>query len=195
MRPLTMLVLAAAMLAGCSLGRTQPNIRYYTLAISDAPPTHVDAPLRVGTISSDQPYATERIAFRTSPYQLDYYIYHRWAADPRNLVHTVTRDYFERAGGTTGTPIEVDGNIRRLEEVDDAGSWRGALALDVRVGRGGAILFERAFTETEPAESRRPEAVAAALSRALQRILDQVLAETARTLPAAPAPAPGRAGR
>jgi ABC-type uncharacterized transport system auxiliary subunit len=175
-----MLVLAAVALAGCSLGRSLPQIRYYTLAITAAPPIHLDAPVHVGTITSDQPYATERIAFRSSPYQLDYYTYHRWAADPRNLVRTIARDYCERAGGSSGLPFELEGNIRRLEEVDDPTGWRGTLALDVRVTRGGRVLFERAFSETEVAESRRPEAVAAALSRALQRILDQVLAEAAR---------------
>lgn len=176
----TMLVLAAVALAGCSLGRTLPHIRYYTLAIPAAPATRLDAPVHVGAITSDQPYATERVAYRSSPYQLDYYTYHRWAADPRELVRTVMRDYFERAGGTGGVPFEIQGNIRRLEEVDDPAGWRGALELDVRVTRGGAVLVERTFSETEPAESRRPEAIAAALSRALQRILDQVLAEAAR---------------
>jgi ABC-type uncharacterized transport system auxiliary subunit len=175
----TLLVLAAVALAGCSLGRSLPTIHYYTLAITDPPPTHLDAPVRVGAITSDQAYATERIAFRSSPYQLDYYTYHRWAADPRSLVQTVVRDYFERAGAAGGLPFEVEGNLRRLEEVDEPGGWRGAFALDVRVARGGRIILERAFSETEPAASRRPEAVAAALSRALQRILDQVLAETA----------------
>ncbi|MBI3770595.1 MAG: membrane integrity-associated transporter subunit PqiC [Deltaproteobacteria bacterium] len=176
----TMLLLAAMALAGCSFGRSLPGIHYYTLAITDAPATRLDAPLRVGVITSDQAYATERIAYRSSPYQLDYYSYHRWAADPRNLVRTAARDYFERAGAANGIPFEVEGNIRRLEEVDDPTGWRGTLALDVRVARGGTIILERAFSETEPAASRRPEAVAAALSRALQRILDQLLTEAAR---------------
>jgi len=169
-----------ATLAGCSLARSIPNVRYYTLAITAPPSTTIGAPIHIGTISSDQPYATERIAFRTSPYQLDYYTYHRWAADPRNLIRTVARDYFERASSGSGVPFELDGNIRRLEEVDEPAAWRGALALDVRLARGGRVVLERAYSESEPAESHHPEAVAAALSRALQRILDQILAEAAR---------------
>jgi ABC-type uncharacterized transport system auxiliary subunit len=182
------ILVVALALAGCALARTTPNVRYYTLAITTPPSTSVGAPIRVGTINSDQPYATERIAFRTSPYQLDYYTYHRWAADPRNLIRTVARDYFERAGGASGVPFELDGNIRRLEEVDEPSGRRGALALDVRLARGGRVVLERAYSESEPAESPRPEAVAAALSRALQRILDQVLAEAARADGAAALP-------
>lgn len=167
----------AAVLAGCALNHRVPDVTYYTLALPGTPPGRLDGPLRVGAITSDQPYATERIAYRSSPYRLDYYTYHRWAADPRNLVRTAIRDYFERAAAGGGAPFELEGNIRRLEEVDDAGGWQGAIAIDVRVARGGAIVLERAYSETDPAESRKPEAVAAALSRALQRILDRVAVE------------------
>jgi ABC-type uncharacterized transport system auxiliary subunit len=186
-------VAVAAALAGCSLAPTTPHIRYYTLAVTGTPPTHLDAPVRVGTFTADQPYATERIAFRSSPYRLDYYTYHRWAADPRDLLRAATRDYFERAAGTHGSPYEIEGHLRRLEEVDQPAEWQGALALDVRVTRGGVVVLDRVFHETEPAESRNPEAVAAALSRALQRVLDQVLTELAGG-GAAPAPDTG-AGR
>jgi len=179
--------IAAIAIAGCSLaGQSAPPVRYYTLALTGAPPTRLAAPVRVGTITSDQPYATERIAFRSSPYRLDYYTYHRWAADPRNLVRAAARDYFERGTSAGDVPFEMEGNIRRLEEVDDPAGWQGALALDVHVARGGSIVLERAYSETEPAESKHPEAVAAALSRALQRILDQVATELS---------SPSRAGR
>jgi ABC-type uncharacterized transport system auxiliary subunit len=198
-------LVAALTLAGCAFARATPNVRYYTLAITAQPSTTLAAPIRVGALTSDQPYATERIAFRSSPYQLDYYTYHRWAADPRNLIRTVARDYFERAASGSGVPFDIEGNIRRLEEVDESNGWRGALALDLRLARGGKVLLERAYSESEPAESHSPEAVAAALSRALQRILDQVLAEAERadapTAPASPRTetpttvAPRRGGR
>ncbi len=201
-RRLLFALAAAATLAGCSIGRATPHIRYYTLAVPGEPPAHLAAPVVVGAFTCDQPYATERIAYRSSPYRLDYYTYHRWAADPRNLIRTAARDYFERGAGTTGVPFEIEGNIRRLEEVDDVDTAGGgehggadaALALDVRVARGGAILLERAFSETERAASRRPEDVAAALSRALQRVLDEITRELAAA-PATAAPSPRHVGR
>lgn len=180
--PLAALAALAAVLAGCAIGRATPHIRYYTLAVRDEPAARIAAPVHVVAFTSDQPYASERIAYRTSPYRLDYYTYHRWAADPRDLIRTSARDYFERASGGTGLPYEIEGNIRRLEEVDQGGVQGGAdaaLALDLRVARGGTVVLARAFTETEHAESRHPEAVAAALSRALQRVLDQIARELA----------------
>jgi hypothetical protein len=47
------------------------------------------------------------------------------------------------------------------------------------VERGGTLVLACSYAETEPAEARNPEAVAAALSRALARILDGIVAELA----------------
>jgi ABC-type uncharacterized transport system auxiliary subunit len=184
-------LLLATTACGCSLFRAQPLVRYYTLTLSGTPATQLEAPVTVGGFTADEPYATARMAYRSSPYRLDYYTYHRWAADPRNMVRTAIRDYFEHATAGSGTPFEIEGNIRRLEEVDDPAGWLGALALDIKVTRGGTIVLEHAYSETEPAEARNAEAVAAALSRALRRVLDQVAADLARSGPLAPP----RAGR
>ncbi len=190
--------LAAALLAttalGCSLFRTQPHVHYYTLTLTGAPATALPAPVVVTGFSADEPYATARLAYRSSPYRLDYYTYHRWAADPRNLVRAAARDYFDRAVTGPGLPFEIEGNIRRFEEVDDPAGWQGALALDVKVTRGGTVVLQRAYSETEPAAAKNGEAVAAALSRALQRVLDQVAAELTAAHPAGAAP-PSAAGR
>ena len=182
-RASTLATLATLALAGCALFRSTPQVRSYTLALVGEPPARLAAPVRIGVFTIDQPYATERLAYRTSPYRLDYYTYHRWAADPRQLVQAAARDYLERAvtsghgAETAGTPFEITGHIRRIEEIDTPAAWQGALVLDLRVERGGTLLLARSYAETEPAEARNPEAVAAALSRALARILDSVVTE------------------
>ncbi len=185
LRPMAAALLLA-IISGCSPFTSQQQIRYYTLALPQAAAPALDAPVVTGTFTADEPYATARLAFRTSPYRLDYYTYHRWAGDPRNLVRAAVRDYFERATSGSSTPFEIEGNIRRIEEVDDPAGWHGDLALDVKVARGGSVVLERAFRESEPAEARNPEAVAAALSRALKRVLDQVAGELTHTGASAP---------
>ena len=184
-RASTLATLAALALAGCALFRGTPQVRSYTLTLAGEPPARLAEPVRIGVFTIDQPYATERLAYRTSPYRLDYYTYHRWAADPRQLVQAAARDYVERAAAsgagaeTAGTPLEITGHIRRIEELDAPAGWQGALALDLRVERGNTLVLARSYAETEPAEARNPEAVAAALSRALARILDDLVAELA----------------
>jgi len=170
----------AASVAGCALVRKMPEVRYYTLALPAASAARLPVPIQVGVFTADQPYTTERIAFRTSPYRLDYYTYHRWAADPRNLLRDAIRDYLEAAAaGGSDAPLEVEGHIRQLEEIDAPDAWRAAITLDLKAARGGAVVLERTYGETEQAESRNPEAVAAALSRALRRILERFLSDLA----------------
>jgi uncharacterized lipoprotein YmbA len=176
--------IAALAFAGCALTRGTPQVRSYTLALTGEPAACLTVPVRIGTFTIDQAYATERLAYRTSPYRLDYYTYHRWAADPRQLVQVAARDYLERAAAPSGcrveaagAPLEISGHIRRIEELDAPTGWQGVLAVDLRVERAGIPVLARSYAETEPTEARNPEAVAAALSRALARILDRVVAE------------------
>jgi uncharacterized lipoprotein YmbA len=172
------LITVAVVLGACALVRRPPEMRYYTLAVPGAPAARLPAPLVVGAFTADEPYATARLAYRTSPYRLDYYVYHRWAADPRRVVAAAVRDYLERAApAADGPPLALAGHVRRLEEVDAAEGCRAALALDVSVEREGSVRLARSYADTEPAEACRPEAVAAALSVALGRIVDRVVAD------------------
>ena len=191
-----LLVLACAALSACSVlgSRPTPETRYYTLTVPGEPAVRLARAVKIGTFTIDQPYASERFAYRTSPYALEYYTYHRWAGNPRTIVAAAARDYVERAAAPGAHPsLEMQGHIRRLEEVDEPAAWSGAVAMDVVVTRDGTVVLERSYAEAEPAEKRNPEAVAAALSRALGRILDQVLRDVeASAQPAGPTPQAAR---
>lgn len=172
-------LLAAVGLAGCTLARKTPETRYYVLVV---PPTTAPAPvpLRVGAFTADDPYAGVRLAYRPSPYRLGYYTYHRWAGDAPSIVADAVRDHW-----STGTladardPMVITGHVRRLEEVDGPEGWSGALTLEIAVRNDRTTLLARTYTETEPAPERTTEAVVAALSRALGRILDRVARDLA----------------
>jgi ABC-type uncharacterized transport system auxiliary subunit len=175
----TRIAFAACLLVGaaaCTLSRPVPAVHYYTLRISTDPPLRLPAPVEVGPFTADAPYASARIAYRTSPYRLEYYLYHRWAADVPRLVATAVRDHLQHAPpGAGAAPFIVTGHVRRLEEEDTPEGWRGTLVVELTVRREGRVVFERVFHESEPAERRNPEAIAAALSRALGRVLDHLV--------------------
>jgi hypothetical protein len=154
-------------------------MRYYTLAVPGAPSVRLPGPLEVGPFGSDPPYATARLAYRTSPWRLDYYVYHRWAGDPRTLVANAVRDYLGPAAATSGPPLVVTGHLRRLEERELDGRREAAVALDLTVRQDARVRLSGSWAETEPIEDRGPEAAVAALSRALGRLLDQVAAALA----------------
>jgi hypothetical protein len=170
------LAVLAAALAGCAIVRPTPEMHYYTLSVPGAPAAGLPAPIVVGTVTAEEPYATRRLAHRTSPWALDYWVYHRWAADPRRLVAAAARDYLAQAPTTRDAPpIVLTGRLRRLEAFETAAGRQGALALELRAVQDGRELLVRSYAETEPADPPDPEAVAAALSRGLGRILDRVL--------------------
>ncbi|MEA2624773.1 MAG: ABC-type transport auxiliary lipoprotein component, partial [Candidatus Binatota bacterium] len=86
MRTRRFLPFAALALAGCSLARAVPDTHYYTLALPGTPRTKLSGRVAIVSLTADAPYATAPIVYRSSEYQLDYYTYHRWAADPREVV-------------------------------------------------------------------------------------------------------------
>jgi ABC-type uncharacterized transport system auxiliary subunit len=184
-----LVAMACGTLAGCSVfsSRPIPETRYYTLSVQGEPPVRLGGAVQIGMFSIDQPYAGERFAYRSSPYAVEYYTYHRWAGSPRTIVAAAVRDYLERAATPGAEPVfEVQGNIRRFEEVDEPTGQSGALDLDLVVTRDGTVVLQRSYMERESAEKRNPEAVAAALSRALGRILDRMVRDLPTTAAALP---------
>lgn len=162
---------AAALAGGCSLARTTPTLRHWVLAAPRPAGPALPAPVRIGTVTADQAYASSRLAVRTSPYGIEYRVYDRWAAPPRMLVANALRDALAQDAGS-GAPVEVDAEVRRLEGVSvEPQGARGDLVLALRATQGGAVLLERTYEESEPAASDDAEAVAAALSRALGRVV------------------------
>jgi ABC-type uncharacterized transport system auxiliary subunit len=176
-------------LGACSLAGRTPEMRYYVLALPEPATPQLSAPIRVDGLTVEEPYTGRQIAYRTSPYRLDYYSYHRWAGRPQSVVGSAVRDYLERATrGDDGPPIEITAHIRRLEEVDAPDGWFADLALDVTARRDGEVVLEHAYAEREPAAVRNPEAVVAAMSRALARILEQLVSALAQAAPPSTSP-------
>jgi ABC-type uncharacterized transport system auxiliary subunit len=156
-------------------------VTYYSLAVPGRPAAAPPGPLRVGAFRADPAYATPRLATRSSPYQLRYYSFHRWAGSAESALAAAVRDYLDRAPGTAGgAALVLEGTVRRLEAQSGPGGARGALALDLSLRRDGQAWLERSYQESEPAEGDAPEELVAALSRALGRILDRLLEDLQR---------------
>ena len=162
-------------MTACALTQPTPQTHYYLLAIQGTAPGHLPAPVRVHPFTIDPALAGERIAYQTHPNRLDRYTFHRWATDPRAVVTTAVRDYLESVASSSGTPLEVDGHIRRLFERDEETGRSGVLTLDLTVRQGDRGLLAHTYDENEPSVKAGPEAAVEALSRALGRILDDVI--------------------
>ncbi len=175
-------VLFEVIFLGACAGKL-PETRFYQLA--PAPSTQQptgDVTLVVEPLATDPAYDDERIVYRTTPYRLDYYQYHRWSSPPGAMVG----NYLERALEDSGkfrsvvreisadAPAVLGGRVIAIEEVDTSKSnWRGRIVIELTLSdaRTGTLLWTQQYDETEPLPSQSPEGLAKALSAAMGRIV------------------------
>jgi ABC-type uncharacterized transport system auxiliary subunit len=177
----------------CLSPRSLPEMVHYTLAPPGAPTENLGGPVRVRRFGIDPVYANVRLAHRSSPYRIEYYTFHRWAGPPQDVVTSAVRDYLDRApAAPAGPPVVVSGIVRRLEErlgpaegqaATPVGNAKrsgsrvrsGLVAIEFTVHRDGRVILDREYEQSETAAGGTPEESVAAISRALARMLDQLV--------------------
>lgn len=172
--------LTIGVLVAC--GGKLPETRFYQLAppaASAAAPG--DLTIALESFDTDAGYDDDRIVYRTTPYRLDYYQYHRWSAAPGTIVGNYLKQALERSGqfravsreASDRSPVVVRGRVLAMEEVDRSKtSWVGRLVLELTLvdTRTGEVLWSQQYEEHEPLRAQTPEGLAEALSTALSRI-------------------------
>ncbi|MCW5807283.1 MAG: membrane integrity-associated transporter subunit PqiC [Deltaproteobacteria bacterium] len=202
---LTLLLLVAA------CGGRLPETRFYQLAAPHphAPRAGGDLVIALEPLETAPGYDDDRIVYRTTPYRLDYYHYHRWSASPGVMASAVLEEALEHSGQVAAvvrdpserTPVLVRGRVLAIEELDESQKrWLGRLALELTVvdARTGTLLASERFDETEPLPTRDPEGLARALSIAMGRISSRattLILDHASRLIAHPHPAHCRISR
>lgn len=183
--------LCALVIAAC--GGKLPDTRFYQLA----PPAAATAAARgeltivLEPLATESAYEDERIVYRTNPYRLDYYQYHRWSAPPGVMIAGFLEQSLERSGRfrgvvrelTAGAVAILGGRVIAIEEIDAANAqWRGRIDLELTLtdARSGTVVWSEQFNETEPLPAMSPEGLARALSVAMARIAARAIPEIAR---------------
>jgi len=173
---------AAVWIACAGCGGKLPDTRYYQLAPTDAKVRGGDGMLVLETLTTDAAYDDERIVYRTTPYRIDYYQYHRWSSAPGVMVGNYLEQAFETSGKFRAVvrdtipdaPVILAGRVIAIEEVDRSKTeWIGRLVLELVLtdARTGEALWTEQLEETEPLRQQTPEGLAAALSVAMSRIV------------------------
>jgi ABC-type uncharacterized transport system auxiliary subunit len=146
--------------------------------------------LVIEPLSADDAYQDERIVYRTSPYRLDYYQYHRWSAAPGVLIAGYLEQALQQSGHFRAVVREHDGGasailtgrVVAIEEVDESRTrWLGRVAIELTLkdARTGDVLWTEELAETEPLSAQSPEGLARALSAAMARISARAVPEIA----------------
>lgn len=192
-----LLPILAVCLACCGLVRTVHQTYYYSLWLDLPRPAAPPAPgqparplLVLNPLVVRDPYAQERMVYRSSHYQVHFYNYQLWASPPAEQLTDWTLRYLRATGlfgrvltsqlGAGPDALVLSGVVRHMEEIDQGDLWQAALAIDFSLSRGDqdTPIWTHSYEAIHNAARRNPEAVAAAMSRDLE----QILAELTRDL-------------
>jgi len=189
--PLAIAVLMT--LTGCGGAVKYPS--YYTLHVPPPP----DPPLAEGVHASlavhefrEPSYLRRGIVYKTSPEQIGFYNYDRWAVDPREFVTNAIEDRLSASGkfarvtlydGHSDIDFVLSGNLEKLDEIDYDGGVKVEVAISAQMVRlsTGETVWTSSVSEFGTVTKRDVPAVVAEMNRTMDRAIQKLLT---------PAPAP-----
>jgi uncharacterized lipoprotein YmbA len=184
--------------AGC--GGTIPKTRYYVLALpAPAPQAHDAAPFTAAVMPFRAPDQLEqdRIVYRPSAVEIDFYEYHRWAERPATTLTTalVERLRAQRLFSTVavfdgkGRPdYLIRGRVDRLEEVDspEGVSVQVQLSAEAVDGKTLKTVWTSSASHSGPVNHGEVAAVVTEISRGVDACLTQLTTSLDSFVRAAP---------
>ena len=175
-------------LAGCGGAVKYPN--YYTLHVPPPP----DPPMAPGVHASlavrefrEPSYIREgAIVYKTSPEQIGFYNYHRWAVDPREFVTNAVEDRLSASGnfarvklydGRSDIDFVLGGSLEKLEEIDYDGGVKVEVAISAQMVRlsTGETVWTNSVSEFGTVTQRDVPAIVAEMNRTMDRAIQKLL--------------------
>jgi len=163
---------------------------YYRLNL--APPT--DPPIRGDALPSiavrefrAPAYLREGpIVYLTSPEEIGFYEYHRWAVDPRQTITQAIVEYLRASGkfklvkiydGRNDVDYVFSGHLEKLNEVDNEGGVQVEVALSAQVTdiHNGNTIWANSAAEKGKVEGRKVSSVVAQMSNLTDRGIEELL--------------------
>lgn len=182
------------LLASCG---SIPKTYYYTLEIPP-PPSVVNPHPRTALVLGIERFRApdflrdDRIVYYESPTQVNFYQYHRWAAEPAELFAETIARRLRRAELFTEVRklparATVDyilrGHVLNFEEVDEPAGVKGRVALQLSLIRAKdqAVVWTGSRTAERPAVRNGVPGVVEALNASSEQVLEDLLRDlTAR---------------
>lgn len=189
-RTVTMIFFCLAtlvMLAGC--GRVRYP-QYYTLNLPGPPDPPASetarATLAIREFSAPTYLRQGAIAYKTSPEQIGFYAYHRWATDPREVVTNAVTDrlrastafaFVKPYDGRPGVSYVLSGRLERLDELDYEGGVKVQVALSAQMTSiaTGETVWSNAVSEVGDVHKRDVPAVVSEMNRTMERAIEELL--------------------
>ncbi len=182
-----MLVIITA-LTGCGGKLRYPA--YYTLNLPAPPdppaPENVRTSIAVREFQSPNYLRQGPIVYRTTPEEIGFYEYHRWAADPRTLLTSAVIDHLRASGqyslvsrydGRPNNDYVFSGKLEKLEEVDYEAGVKVEVAMSAQITKvaTGATVWSNDVSETRPVSQRNVPGVVSELNRTVDLAVNKLL--------------------
>jgi len=175
-------------LTGCAGRMKYPS--YYTLNLP-APPDppaveKVHASLAIRHFRAPTYLRQGAIVYKTSPEQIGFYAYHRWAMDPRDFVTNAIVDRLRASGafarvrtydGSRDVDYVLSGRLEKLEEFDYQGSVKVEVAIsaEMTIIATGATVWSNAVSEMGDVDKHDVPAVVSEMNRTMQRAIEKLV--------------------
>jgi ABC-type uncharacterized transport system auxiliary subunit len=179
---------AFAMLTGCAGRVKYPN--YYTLNLP-APPdppaaATAHASLAIREFRAPAYLRQTAIVYRTSPEQIGFYAYNRWAMDPRDFVTNAIIERLRASGafshvqsydGSRDIDYVLSGRLEKLEELDYQGGVKVQVAMSAEITSlaTGKPVWSNEVSETGDVDKRDVPAVVSEMNRTMERAIAKLV--------------------
>ena len=192
---LALTLATATILTGCGGKVRYPA--YYTLNLpaSPDPPAKESVRTSIAVREFQAPSYLRQgpIVYRSTPEQLGFYEYHRWASDPRTLVTGAVIDHLRASGqystvsmynGRPDHDFIFSGKLEKLEEVDYQDGVKVDIAMSAQIisVKTGATVWSNAVSETRPVSQRSVAGVVSEMNRTTELAINKLLSTVPQSL-------------
>jgi cholesterol transport system auxiliary component len=196
-----LMCLCLPLTACLNLKQPRNKIDYYSLEYD--PPRISDHQLvshviKVAQFSVSPIYNTRKIIYRDEAYKRTAYGYHKWQANPAELVtYFLARDMQQsglfKAVVTHNNRFPhtyvLGGNVDEFLESDLADGWQADLSLNIilisehETDACKKIVFQKSYHIRKPCRQKNPQALAEAMSAAMSEASAQIISDIYNRLP------------
>ena len=173
-------------LVGCSKVRYPA---YYTLNLPpppDPPAQEKQVSIAVREFQAPAYLRQGPIVYRSTPEEIGFYEYHRWAADPRKTVTSAVIEDLRASGqfstvsmyeGRRDIDYVFSGKLEKLEEVDYEGGVKVEVALSAQITRAssGETVWSNTVFEAGKVSHRNVPGVVAGMNQTMELAINKLL--------------------
>lgn len=193
---LALCLIGCLVLAQCG---SVPPVHYYRVNydVLEDQSDNKPLPVTIGVMQfdADELYQGDRIVYRKSPYEVNYYYYRRWAMPPRRMVTDQVVEQFQNSGlfqkvVRIPSAFKIDyllgGEITSFEELDKGDGWYGLVTISfkLRDAHSNNIIWADELSQTTKVEKKDPIDVVKAISQSLKQVVEAAIEEIQKTLQA-----------